>query len=243
MYRTLVVLLCALLCIPLRGQQVWTEGTTWEIERTDVYPAISLYEIGAAEVLNGTTYYPMTYSQGYSTDTIAYIRTERGDSLVYAMASRNGSTDYLVYDFTKVFAEGDTIRYGNWHDQISYLPVDREPDYYHDVIEEGDSLPTFNGLIYLIGHIEGPLALFFAPASGEPSLLYAGKPKPSNVSHVLFGTKGKPKKMLVPVSLVAVRIDDEGGIRYDLNGRPISADDVHSPFIYRGQKYIIIDNR
>lgn len=242
-HRSLILLLFMLLGVTARGQQIWTEGTTWEIERTDVYPSTSLFELGVAEQINGRTYHPLTYSQGNRTDTLAFIRTERGDSLVYAMHTRHDATDFLAYDYTRVYEEGDTIRYGNYHGDITHLPIDQPLTYYYDVIDEGDCLPSFAGFIYLIGHIEGPLALFFAPASYDPGFLYAGKPKPSNVSHVLFGTKGKPKKMIVPASLVAVRVDDEGGVRYSLHGTPVQSDDIRSVFIYRGQKYLIIDNR
>lgn len=250
MKRFIIFLFAVCFFMSSHAQQVWTEGTFWEIEYSEEsgMPDIR-YELEASVTINDTLYYPLRSTTETSSGIDAYIRSERGDSLVFVRTPRYG--DCLLYDFTTRFEDGCTILFGELG-YIGYFWVNETDsthlEYYYDVIEEGDTLPCWNGLIYKLGHIEGPLALFYMssdsaeegdsgmPAEDEGS----NHPKSTNVSHILFGTKGGKYSSLNPSSVMEViAVAPDTDAEYLLSG--IVADGrSNTIIIYRGRKYIIL---
>lgn len=259
MRRILTLLTLFLLPLPasllsLRAQQVWTAGTVWEVNREEPYISSSgeikttlrtfVYTLEEAVDIEGTPYFPLTkFESGLdSAYTVAYIRAERGDSLVYVrlakgVAAGNRANSFgagdemLLYDFTKRFEYGDVITYGTELGPQT-TKVDRQYgtlDYYYDVIEEGDCLPAWGSLIYKIGAFDGPLGLFFSEVMGgldpdekpEPTDGESDKPKSSNVSHTLFKRKGGGGCVIVPTpdGIRVVEFTDDSSVCFDLSGR------------------------
>ena len=151
--------------------------------------------------------------------------------------------DRLLYDFTKSFEYGDTLRYGTSEDEISKLYIsDEYPiEYLHDIIEEGDSLPVWNNIIYKLGHIEGPTMLFHTDWLGT-DIDDGSKPKTTNVSHILFGTrKGAHAEIdFDPATGIVRQITfiDEANHIYDLQGRRLYSIPEEGIYIKNGKKII-----
>ncbi len=196
MKQITLTLLAFLAPLALHAQRVWTEGTTWDVEyTTESGLPHTLFRMEPDTLIDGVSYFPLTATTDSGCDTLAYIRSEHGDSMVYVRYIAGDGMgllpDTLLYDFSKPFCYGDTIHYGTAHSGVQQMVVDKAYDtllYCYNVLEEGDSLPVWRGLVYMLGHVEGPLALFLDdnPTGGESDT----HPKSSNVSHILFGTKG-----------------------------------------------------
>lgn len=198
MKRYSIIALLTILSSSLFAQDVWTEGTTWDVEYTQESDIPhTLFTLNEVMDIEGVSYFPLTANTTESCDTVAYIRSEHGDSLVYARVIFNGVLlqESLLYDFTKSFEYGDIIRYSTLEGTFMERISNESPiTYLCDVIEEGDCLPMWNGIIYKIGHVEGPLGLFFKEPDSEAT--GDAKPKLTNVSHILFGTKKGVSKTL-----------------------------------------------
>lgn len=284
MMRRILTLLTLLLLplpsslLPLHAQQVWTAGTVWEVNREEPHTSASgeikttlrtiVYTLEEAVDIEGTPYFPLTECNKAlnATDTIAYIRSERGDTLVYVRQALDNSAtafevgdEMLLYDFTKRFEYGDVITYGTEFGPQT-TKVDRQHgtlDYYYDVIEEGDCLPAWGSLIYKIGALNGPLGLFFIlpeggedsnPANPDATEGDGDKPKSSNVSHTLFKRKGGGGCVIVPTpdGIRVIEFTDDSSVCFDLSGRVYpgrqskDAHNIppHSLYIYIGRKHI-----
>lgn len=179
--------------------RVWREGSTWEYYDEDGHLA-ETYTLEAYTKRDDTYYMPLVKNDDA---IIGYIRTERGDSLVYARGfnASNGTLlpEVLLYDFTKSYEAGDIMRLGAAKSQSGSYGVDElriEPQddapltFFHDVFEDGDCIPQWNGFIYKVGCLEGPMAYFYNQVSNK-------KPSAKNLSHLIFGNKkrrGAPTK-------------------------------------------------
>ena len=103
-----------------------------------------VYTLEDAVDLEGIAYFPLTKSRSTSNtkEIIAFIRAERGDTLVFVRYSigRSIGPEQLLYDFSKSFDYGDVITYGteNGPKQMLVDPAQGTLDYYYDVLEEGD---------------------------------------------------------------------------------------------------------
>lgn len=235
------------------AQQVWTEGTVWDV--IDDVNNHWIYTLGSPVDVEGTEYMPLLVSDddGLVT-TEAYIRSERGDSLVYirhkwAAGGKLAENECLLYDFTKSYEYGDIIRYGvinsdSTGGDVVYEVIDENEDelvYYYDVLEEGDIIPNWKGLIYKIGYIQGIFPLFYSPKENEAT--GEGRPNPSNLSHLVFTTKGGHHLEHVPDSLELIQVDDiltEDEAYYAADGRKLQDKPVRGMYIHKGKKYIII---
>lgn len=268
MMRYLFALVILFSLLPLHAQQVWTAGTIWEVNREEPYISSSgekktilrtiVYTLEEAVDIEGTPYFPLTkFDKALNTtDIIAYIRSEHGDSLVYVREALDNSAtafevgdEQLLYDFTKRFDYGDVITYGTEHGpcKTTVDPTRGSLSYYYDVIEEGDCLPAWGSLIYKIGALDGPLGLFFIlPEGGEdpnpenPDSTEDGdKPKSSNVSHTLFKRKGGGGCLIVPTpdGIRVIERPDDSSACFDLSGRAYSSA-PHSFYIYKGRKHL-----
>lgn len=277
MMRRIITLLALLLpltssLLPLQAQQVWTAGSVWEVEHTEQSgQGTVVYTLEDAVDLEGIAYLPLTKSSPTSEtkETLAFIRAERGDTLVFVRYFNEGgiAEEQLLYDFSKSFDYGDVITYGTM-DGPKQMLVDPDLgtlDYYYDVLEEGDCLPAWGSLIYKLGCIDGPLALYLS-SNGlggdvdptdpidpvdpvDPGATEEDKPKSSNVSHTLFKRKGGGGCMIVPTAdgIRVVEFDEESPAYYDLSGRAYREAPVgkgphssapHSFYIYKGRKCI-----
>lgn len=258
--------------LPLHAQQVWTVGSCWEVEYTaQSGQGTVVYTLEDAVDLEGIAYFPLTESSPASEkkETLAFIRAERGDTLVFVRYSIGSSIgkEQLLYDFSKSFEYGDVITYGTM-DGPRQMLVDPDLgtlDYYYDVLEEGDCLPAWGSLIYKLGCIDGPLALYLSgngydgdvdptdpidPVDPvDPGTTEEDKPKSSNVSHTLFKRKGGGGCMIVPTpdGIRVIEFDEEPSAYYDLSGRicPEALEGKvphgsapHSFYIYKGRKHI-----
>ena len=268
MMRKILILLTLILLplpsslLPLHAQQVWTAGSCWEVEHTaESGKGTIVYTLEDAVDLEGIAYFPLTKSRSTSNtkETIAFIRAERGDTLVFVRYSI-GSTigpEQLLYDFSKSFDYGDVITYGteNGPKQMLVDPAQGTLDYYYDVLEEGDCLPAWGSLVYKIGALDGPLGLFFISVhvhpdtgSNDPDPTEGDKPKPSNVSHTLFKRKGGGGYMIVSTAdgIHVIEFEEEPSAYYDLSGRiyperqskGTHSSAPHSLYIYKGRKHI-----
>lgn len=173
--------------------RVWREGSTWEYYDEDGRLAES-YALEAYTKRDGTYYMPLVKNNDA---IIGYIRTERGDSLVYARGfnASNGMLlpEVLLYDFTKSYEAGDVMRLGAAKSQsgstgVDELRIEANDDapltFFYDVFEDGDCIPQWNGFIYKVGCLEGPMAYFYNQVSDK-------KPSAKNLSHLIFGNKKK----------------------------------------------------
>lgn len=257
--RLFTSILLSFVLFGVSAQVVWTEGTSWEVEYRSSGDT-RIFFLDEATMIEDVVYYPLLEERQSKVDTLAFVRSEHGDSLVYARRER-ASLEHLVYDFSKPFAYGDTIIYGDEFGEIfkEYVePESPELVYYHDILEEGDSLPAWRGIIYLIGYIEGPLELFIEYAYGpvnpdDPDELGGtdsptgegdsggNKPKTTNVSHVLFKTKGRPQSSITTVELEIICLDDDPLHGYTLEGIQAMQLGKGRLFIYRGRKYLLLD--
>lgn len=180
--------------------RIWREGSTWEYYDEEGN-LVETYTLGAyAKNFDRYHYYmPLIKNMG---SIEGFIRTERGDSLVYACgwsASGDLLPEVLLYDFTKSYESGDVMRLGAAKSMSGNLGVDElriessndvPLTFFYNVFEEGDHVPQWNGVIYKIGCLEGPMAYYYGQT---------GKKKPSakNLSHLIFGNKkrrGAPMK-------------------------------------------------
>ena len=262
---TLFLLHFLFLMAMVHAQQVWTEGTQWEVEYNDGTPR-TVFELISPVEIGGISYFPLIAKQSEQCDTLGFIRSERGDTLVYCRVYDIDDPyylfdDFLLYDFSKSFEYGDTIRFGH----VGFIKeelIDEEDgtlDYYYNVLEDGDILPSWNGLVYKLGYLEGPFGLFFSNLSSkyppDPDSETGLKglvlhPKPKNVSHTLFSTK-KKRQSTFDLSNDIQRIEVRNGSKtfYTLEG-------ISSPFlpttiqrgkymhyIFNGKKYMVLQNQ
>lgn len=128
-----------------------------------------------------------------------YIRSE-GDTLIYVRPVwEDGSIgeECLLYDFREPFEYGGTLRFGirrpgEKSAEVQEIPIDWRVDsldYY--MLNNGDKhcLPALRGIVFGYGCIEGPMEMFLRQEAAPKK----SQPKPSNISHVIFTTKGGQK--------------------------------------------------
>ena len=243
---TILLLQFSFLIAMVHAQQVWTEGTQWEVEYSDGTPR-TVFELISPVEIGGISYFPLIAKQSEQCDTLGYIRSERGDTLVYCRVYFPGmerlSDDLPLYDFSKSFEYGDIIIYGTL-DGIAFEMIDAEEeclDYYYNVLEEGDCLPSWKGLVYKIGYLEGPMVLFFNNI--ESTTVSSKRPKPTNVSHTLFTSK-KKRQAQFDLSNDIQRIEVRNGSKtiYYLDATNCRYNGYHI-MIYEGKKYLIPNRR
>lgn len=207
MKRILFTLFCLLsLLTQAHASSIWEEGSQWDVYYT--VEGDSAGDVTTDEVM--VTYRLLQAENHYltlektvtingvleSTQVQGYIRND-GDTVIYVRpVLENGSIgdECLLYDFRKPYEYGGTIRYGVIGGEIREEHIDWQEDtldYY--MMNNGDQhcLPEWKGIIYQYGYIGGPMDLFLLEAAPGKT----NKPKPSNISHVIFSTKGKPKNI------------------------------------------------
>ena len=206
MKQLLFTLFCLTALLSQAGS-IWEEGSQWDVH----------YEYGTVGDSSETatiivTYRLLSADNGYlaleetiieqgeivSSKIQGYIRND-GDSLIYVrpvMDNGNIGDECLLYDFSEPFEYGNTVRYGVMGNKVEHEFIDWQEDtleYY--MMNNGDThcLPAWKGIIYQYGYIGGPMDLFLHRAT--PGTKPKPKPKPTNISHVIFSTKGGKKKL------------------------------------------------
>lgn len=203
-------LICILSCLisvlaqaqnPIENNSIWTEGSEWDIYYTmePDYPDSETIEVRVTYSLRPAeggymALVKMTFIEGSDTVVQGYIRNDH-DSLIYVrpvMEDGSIGNECLLYDFREPYEYGRTVRYGVMGGEVREEYIDWKGDfleYYMQNNGDGRYLPEWKGIIYGYGFIEGPMELFLMQASPGRRK----RPKPSNISHVIFTTKGGQK--------------------------------------------------
>lgn len=207
------LLLFTLLCLTTlmsHAGGIWEEGSQWDVYYK--YDPTGIQDSTEESVDIIMTYRLLHADDGYMAleKTVTYrgevvsvqvqglIRNEDDKRIYVRPVWENGSIgdECLLYDFSEPYEYGGTVRYGVMGGEIREEFIDWQEDtleYY--MLNNGDShlLPAWKGIIYQYGYIEGPMDLFLLEAAPGKT----DKPKPSNISHVIFSTKGGHKKTLM----------------------------------------------
>ena len=219
--KKILTILLMLFPLMLSAQDVWVEGTEWVVTYSEGETCTQV--LSGHATFDGTEY--LILKDEESGEPVGYVRSERGDTVVYARGIIDGEVtrEFLLYDFGS-FEPGTSFRYCTYdYDTGEILPCTSviDPDkvtYFHDVIEEGDILPCCYGVIFKVGCIGGPMDLFYNVSSLIDTVEEEDttekdttpKPKTRNVSHLLFRPKGCKGIMIVPTDIVST-----------LNSRPV----------------------
>ena len=248
MKRYFLLLLSSLLTsMSLHAQDVWCEGTRWDIEYLTNEKTVTIsFELKGHTVLDDVDYlnlYDLTDDH-----IIGYVRSERGDTLVYARLCNDSISDeLLLYDFSS-FEPGSYFHYSSidssYNDTIPHVILQTDTitaeglTYYHDVIAEGDILPCWNNVLFKIGCLDGPMAyLYDALAMFEGAEGTSSKPKRRNVSHTVLQLAGREVK-LTPNGIDAIRKSSQPmGECYDLKGIRVCSPQK-GVYIINGKKYV-----
>ena len=211
MKRIPFTLFCLLsLLTQAHASSIWEEGSQWDViytydvttgiedsTETEVHEIIVTFRLLPAFDNYMALEETVTFNgEVESVQVQGYIRNA-GDSLIYVRpVLYDGSIgdECLLYDFREPYEYGGTVRYGVIGGEVKEEFIDWQEDtldYY--IMNNGDThcLPAWKGIIYQYGYIGGPMELFLLEAAPGKT----NKPKPSNISHVIFSTKGKPKNI------------------------------------------------
>ncbi|MCR5434172.1 MAG: serpin family protein, partial [Bacteroidaceae bacterium] len=139
-----------------------------------------------------------------------------GDSLVYARGLDGSKVmdEALLYDFRKSFEYGDEFHYAS-SSQAASVTLSRQTArivYYRDILNEGEELPAWDNVVYKVGFLGNPMALYYQLGSKFfPGINYAPRVKPSNtnVSHIVFRPGGGRAKVLYSMRYEQITLDDQ----------------------------------
>jgi len=203
--RTLFALLCLISLIVQAHASIWEEGSQWDVFYYTEGDSIPTTGMGDEIMI---TYRLLPADDNYmaleKTVTInavlqsiqvqGYIRND-GDSLIYVRPVLDDGSigdECLLYDFREPYEYGRTLRYGVIGGEVKEEFIDWQEDtldYYMMTNGDMHCLPAWKGIIYQYGYLGGPMDLFLLEAAPGKTK----KPKPTNISHVIFSTKGGHK--------------------------------------------------
>lgn len=198
MRKSIILLAFMASALCMQAQQVWREGTSWEVHYDDA--SVETFTLQGTTEIQNATYLNLMRSDK---SLVGYIRAERGDSLVYARGIKGNQVldESLLYDFRKSFEYGDEFRYAS-SSQVTSVKLSRQTArivYYRDILNEGEELPAWDNVVYKVGFLGNPMGLYYQSGSEFfPGINYAQRVKPSNtnVSHIVFRPGGgKPCKI------------------------------------------------
>ncbi|MBR5083803.1 MAG: hypothetical protein IKX33_04315 [Prevotella sp.] len=223
-----------MIALAVHGQDVWTEGTQWVTTYED--GTVETYTLKQDTIIDETAYLKLVVEEKDS--LVGYVRSVVGDTVIHARGIIDGTIteDFLLYDFG-TFEPGTSLHFSEYNynsGKIISCSVIIDSDsltYYNDVIEEGDILPCFKNIVFKVGYLGNPMALFYynipgltdLPENGFDPRSGGGKPNKKNVSHVVLKPKGKGGGYVVmyPSSIRAVRCQPDDTRCYDLFGRRV----------------------
>lgn len=182
------------------SSSIWQAGTEWEVHHYDDEegePDGSAYEAYALTEANGV------YLALYRTDCIVgedsmpdpmllgYVRNVNDTAIYVRPVNKFGAIgpEQLLYDFSQMYEYGNIVRYGVMESDVREMTIDWHTDSLDYYILHGEGqrcLPAWQGIVYRYGYLGGPMELFYNQAAPSRTK----RPKPSNISHVIFTTKG-----------------------------------------------------
>ena len=228
--KKILTILLMLFPLMLSAQDVWVEGTEWVVTYSEGETCTQV--LSGHATFDGTEY--LILKDEESGEPVGYVRSERGDTVVYARGIIDGEVtrEFLLYDFDS-FEPGTSFRFSVYVDDIDEIQLcsseinSDKLTYYHDVIAEGDMLPCCYGVIFKVGCIGGPMDLFYGGfiieyPEKESATSDNPKPKTRNVSHMVFRPKGRKGIMIVPTDIVPT-LTSRPAISgaYNLQGLPV----------------------
>lgn len=228
--KKILTILLMLFPLMLSAQDVWVEGTEWVVTYSEGETRTQV--LSGHATFDGTEY--LILKDEESGEPVGYIRSERGDTVVYARGIIDGEVtgEFLLYDFG-TFEPGTSCRYSVYVDDIDEIQLCSSEinsdnlTYYHDVIAEGDMLPCFYDVIFKVGCVGGPMDLFYGGfiieyQEEESATSDNPKPKTRNVSHMVFRPKGRKGIMIVPTDIVPTLTSRPAfSDAYNLQGLPV----------------------
>ena len=243
--RRLVSILLLFVAWQSQAQDVWKEGTQWIVIHDSIN--MSTYELSGHTIIDGVDYLNLIFDN-YENAPLAHIRTERGDTVVYIRfhLDEEVSDEFVLYDFG-TFESGTPITYlvdkGDYENVVECTELINGDSicYFYDVIEDGDILPCYKGIIFKVGHIGGPVALIMdyinSYQDGDNPGPPKPKPKPKNISHLVLKLNGRNVEISNFLSAV-IQPKLPCNSWYNLNGIQISSMNK-GIVISGGNKYII----
>jgi hypothetical protein len=207
--RTLFALLCLIsLIAQAHASSIWEAGSQWDVYYTvegESSTAPTDEIIVTYRLLPAFDNYMALEKTFTINDMVEYVQIQgyirnAGDSIIYVRPVLDDGSigdECLLYDFREPYEYGNTVRYGVMTGEVKEEFIDWQEDtldYY--MMNNGDMrcLPAWKGIIYQYGYLGGPMDLFLLEAA--PGKFTSGKnnkPKPTNISHVIFSTKGGHK--------------------------------------------------
>lgn len=221
-----------MITIAVHAQDVWREGTQWVTTYED--GSVETYTLKEDTIIDDTPYLRLVVEEKDS--LVGYVRSVRGDTVIHARGIIEGNIteDFLLYDFG-TFEVGTDILYDVYNYETGTIcpftvtiKSDASLTYYNDVIEEGDILPCYADIVFKVGYLGNPMALFYNTLFVEDSEsgntnnpTDQGKPNKKNVSHVVLKPKGKGGGYVVmyPATIKNVFSPPNDNRYYDLFGR------------------------
>lgn len=126
-----------------------------------------------------------------------YIRNENDELIYVRPVMEDGSIgeECILYDFRMPYEYGNSVKYGITGGKVVEERIDWKTDVleYYMLNDDTRYLPACNGIVYKYGYIGGPMELFLM----KESYANGKRPKSTNISHVIFGTKGSRKIMRI----------------------------------------------
>ena len=228
--KQILIILTLLVNHSLHAQEVWKEGTQWVVTYED--GCEDNFFLEGKTTIEGMEYINLKSVTTEKPDTslIGYIRTERGDTVVYARFYPLfiEEEEHLLYDFGS-FEAGTCVQYSE-RDTFDLYEVVLHTDtingdslcYFQNVIEPGDILPCYNDIVFKVGHLGGPMffVILEEVEQDEPNVpVPPGPARPirKNISHTVLKLAGR-EVPLSPTGVAPVTLKTANTIYYDLQG-------------------------
>lgn len=227
--KQILIILSLLATLPLPAQDVWKEGTQWLVTYEDGSEGNFFLE--GKTTIEGMEYLNLKSVATEKPDTslIGYIRTERGDTVVYARfnLSYADGEEHVLYNFG-TFEEGTCLQYSetdldSWEVGLNTVTIDGDSLYnFQDVIEPGDILPCYNDIVFKVGHLGGPMFLIILEDEtgrdpDDPIPPGPQRPKRKNISHTVLKLNDQ-EMTLSPTGFIPLTMTISNSLYYNLQG-------------------------
>ena len=223
--KQILIILSLLTTLPLPAQDVWKEGTQWLVTYEDGSEGNFFLE--GKTTIEGMEYLNLKSVITEDSDTflIGYIRTERGDTMVYARFNflYLDDEEHVLYNFG-TFEQGTCLQYSetdldSWEVGLHTVTIDGDSlCYFHDVIEPGDILPCYNDIVFKVGHLGGPMFLVETGTDpDDPIPPGPQRPKRKNISHTVLKLNDQ-EMTLSPTGFIPLTMTISNSLYYNLQG-------------------------
>ena len=223
--KQILIILSLLTTLPLPAQDVWKEGTQWLVTYEDGSEGNFFLE--GKTTIEGMEYLNLKSVATEKPDTslIGYIRTERGDTVVYARFNLSYAygEEHVLYNFG-TFEQGTCLQYSetdldSWEVGLHTVTIDGDSlCYFHDVIEPGDISPCYNDIVFKVGHLGGPMFLVETGTDpDDPIPPGPQRPKRKNISHTVLKLNDQ-EMTLSPTGFIPLTMTISNSLYYNLQG-------------------------